>query len=102
MSATLVRELLGLPGFSFRVPSQVIEGRRYPDRDGQSRCLNGQVRVQLDAGKPVISVDAKKKEPIGEYAHGSEEYQRTGHPTRALVHGLPDSEVPKAGALRRV
>ena len=74
-SSTLVRSLLGVLGFSLQAPSKAIEGNQHPDRDGQFRYLNGQARAHLDAGEPVISVDTKKKELVGEYANGGQEYQ---------------------------
>ena len=96
VSSTLVRELLGMLGFSLQAPAKAVEGRQHPDRDGQFRYLNGQAREHLDAGEPVISVDTKKKELVGEYANGGQEYQRQGHPQRVLVHDFPDPEMPKA------
>ena len=96
VSSTLVRELLGLLGFSLQAPAKAIEGRQHPDRDGQFRYLNRAAREHLDAGEPVISVDTKKKELVGEYANGGQEYQRQGHPQRVLVHDFPDPEMPKA------
>jgi hypothetical protein len=95
-SSTLVRSLLGLLGFSLQAPSKAIEGNQHPDRDGQFRYLNGQAREHLDAGEPVVSVDTKKKELVGEYANGGQEYQRKGLPQRVLVHDFPDPEMPKA------
>jgi hypothetical protein len=95
-SSTLVRELLGLLGFSLQAPSKTVEGRQHPDRDGQFRYLNGQAGEHLEAGQPVVSVDTKKKELVGEYANGGKEFQRQGHPERALVHDFPDPEMPKA------
>ena len=96
VSSTLVRELLGLLGFSLQAPAKAIEGRQHPDRDGQFRYLNGQAGEHLDAGEPVISVDTKKKELVGEYANGGQEYQRQGQPQRVLVHDFGDPEMPKA------
>ena len=95
-SSTLVRQLLGLLGFSLQAPSKAIEGAQHPDRDGQFRYLNGQAREHLDAGQPVISVDTKKKELVGEYANGGKEYRPKGRPQRVLVHDFPDPEMPKA------
>ena len=95
-SSTLVRSLLGLLGFSLQAPSKAIEGNQHPDRDGQFRYLNAEARAHLDAGEPVISVDTKKKELVGEYANGGQEYQPKGRPQRVLVHDFPDPEMPKA------
>ena len=96
VSSTLVRELLGMLGFSLQAPAKAVEGRQHPDRDGQFRYLNGQAREHLDAGEPVVSVDTKKKELVGPYANGGREFQRRGHPERVLVHDFPDPEMPKA------
>jgi hypothetical protein len=95
-SSSLVGDLLRLLGFLLQAPAKAIEGQQHPDRDGQFRYLNGQAREHLDAGDPVISVDTKKKELVGEYANGGHEYQRSGHPQRVLVHDFPDPEMPKA------
>lgn len=92
----MVRELLGMLGFSLQAPAKTVEGRQHPDRDGQFRYLNGQAAEHLDAGEPVISVDTKKKELVGDYANGGRELQRRGHPERVLVHDFPDPEMPKA------
>jgi len=96
VSSTLVRELLGMLGFSLQAPAKAVEGRQHPDRDGQFRYLNGQAGEHLDAGEPVVSVDTKKKELVGGYANGGKEFQRRGHPERVLVHDFPDPEMPKA------
>ena len=96
VSSTLVRELLGMLGFSLQAPAKATEGHQHPDRDGQFRYLNGRAREHLDAGEPVVSVDTKKKELVGAYANGGQEYQRQGNPQRVLVHDFPDPEMPKA------
>lgn len=95
-SSTLVRELLGMLGFSLQAPAKTVEGRQHPDRDGQFRYLNGQAAEHLEAGEPVISVDTKKKELVGDYANGGREYQAQGRPQRVQVHDFPDPEMPKA------
>ena len=60
--------LLHEQGFSTQANAKVTEGRRHPDRDAQFRYIAAQAREHLAAGQPVISVDAKKKEEVGEYA----------------------------------
>src|SRR5206468_6801888 len=62
--------LLHEQGYSTQANAKVSEGRRHPDRDGQFRYIAAQAREHLAAGQPVISVDAKKKEQVGEYAQG--------------------------------
>ena len=67
-SPQTVWRLLGGQGFSTQANAKVTEGRRHPDRDAQFRYIAAQAREHLAAGQPVISVDAKKKEQVGEYA----------------------------------
>jgi hypothetical protein len=68
--------LLREQGFSTQANAKVTEGRRHPDRDGQFRYIAAQAREHLAAGQPVISVDAKKKEQVGEYAQAGREWRR--------------------------
>ena len=58
------------------------EGASHPDRDGQFRYLNDLATDFIDAGEPVISVDTKKKELIGEFANGGREWMPCGEPDR--------------------
>src|SRR5919202_4974604 len=84
-SAELVRRLLHQMGYSLQAPSKQVEGASHPDRDGQFRYLNNLVAQRLAAGEPVVSVDTKKKELIGNYANGGQEWQPGGEPERANV-----------------
>ena len=68
-----VGRLLKDQGFSLQSSVKALEGNQHPDRDAQFRYLNAQVRAHQAAGDPVISVDAKKKEKIGQYNLGSAE-----------------------------
>src|SRR5580693_9934770 len=86
--------LLHEQGFSTQANAKVTEGRRHPDRDAQFRYIAGQAREHLAAGQPVISVDAKKKEQVGEYAQAGREWRRAGDPVRVRDH---DFEDPGAG-----
>ena len=67
VSHRVVGELLGSMGYSLQANVKTKEGKSHPDRDAQFRYLNEQVRSFLIRGRPVISVDTKKKELIGEY-----------------------------------
>jgi len=87
-SSTLVRELLAMLGFSLQAPSKTVEGNQHPDRDGQFRYLNDLAADFVDAGDPVISVDTKKKELIGEFANKGQEWQPEGTPERVSTHGF--------------
>jgi transposase len=90
VSAELVRRLLHQMGYSLQAPAKQNEGTSHPDRDGQFGHLNALAAERLAAGEPVISVDTKKKEIIGNFANGGREWQPTGEPTRVNVHDFAD------------
>jgi Rhodopirellula transposase DDE domain len=83
--------LLGEQGFSTQSNAKVAEGRRHPDRDAQFRYIAAQAKEHLAAGQPVISVDAKKKEQVGEYAQAGREWRPKGSPVRVRDHSFADS-----------
>jgi len=92
---TVARMLRGL-GFSLQANAKVTQGRRHADRDAQFGYLNAQVIEHLAAGAPVLSVDTKKKELVGELHNGGREYQPTKSPVKVNVHDFPDKELGKA------
>jgi transposase len=90
VSAELVRRLLHQMGYSLQAPAKQIEGASHPDRNAQFEYLNAKVSAAVRAGEPVISVDTKKKELIGQYAIGGREWEPAGQPTRVNVHDFAD------------
>ena len=94
--ADTVADLLREEGFSLQGNAKTIEGNQVPDRDAQFRYLNERVREHPDAGEPVISVDTKKKELVGNYHNGGREWRPAGDPVRVKVHDFPDLELGKA------
>jgi|HubBroStandDraft_6_1064221.scaffolds.fasta_scaffold54792_1 hypothetical protein len=84
--------LLHEQGFSTQANAKVAEGRRHPDRDAQFRYLAAQAKEHLAAGQPVISVDAKKKEEVGEYAQAGREWRRKGDPVKVRDHSFADEQ----------
>ena len=96
VSADTVGDLLREEGFSLQGNAKTIEGRRHPDRDAQFRYINEQVKAHQDAGDPVISVDAKKKELVGEFKNGGREWRPKGEPAQVSTHDFPDRELGKA------
>ena len=93
VSAELVRRLLHQMGYSLQAPAKQKEGTARDDRNAQFEYLNKVVAEFLAAGQPVISVDTKKKELIGEYSNGGRESQPAGEPTRVNVHDFADREL---------
>jgi Rhodopirellula transposase DDE domain len=84
--------LLREQGFSTQSNAKVAEGKRHPDRDAQFRYIAGQAKGHLAAGQPVISVDAKKKEQVGEYAQAGREWRPKGDPVRVRDHSFADRD----------
>ena len=89
-------DLLHEEGFSLQGNAKTIEGNQVPDRDAQFRYLNEQVREHRDAGEPVVSVDTKKKELVGNYRNGGREWRPAGDPVLVRDHDFPDQELGKA------
>jgi transposase len=96
VSADTVGDLLRGEGFSLQGNVKTLEGRQHPDRDAQFGYLNEQARAHRDAGQPVISVDTKKKELVGEFKNSGREWRPAGEPVKVGVHDFPDKELGKA------
>ena len=94
--ASLVGRTLHYLGYSLQANAKVTEGAQHPDRDAQFRYINDLASEYLAAGQPVISVDCKKKENVGDYANVGAEWEPEGSPTRVGVHDFPDPEMGKA------
>jgi len=77
-------------GYSLQANAKVTEGRQHPDRDAQFGYLNDQAEEFIADDQPVISVDTKKKELIGDYANGGAEWSPAGEPERTQVHDFAD------------
>jgi hypothetical protein len=79
-SPKTVARLLADHGYSLRGNAKTVEGRQHPDRDAQFGYIDSQLGQFLSAGLPVISVDTKKKELVGDYKNGGREYAPPGEP----------------------
>jgi hypothetical protein len=86
VSASRIPQLLERLGYRRQVNRKSKEGGRHPDRDAQFEHINAQVEAHQAAGQPVISVDTKKKELIGEYKNAGSDYQPQGRPLDVNVH----------------
>ncbi len=96
VSARTVAELLVGMDYSLQATAKQVEGAQHPDRDGQFRYLNEQARAHLADSQPVISVDTKKKEVVGNLGNKGREWQPKGSPVRVDVHDFPDPNIGKA------
>jgi transposase len=90
VSARSVQRLLHRLGYSLQANAKVTEGRQHPDRDAQFHYLNEMADTFIDDDQPVISVDTKKKELIGDFANGGAEWEPEGQPVRVNVHDFAD------------
>jgi hypothetical protein len=96
VSDFVTRRLLSERGYSLQANAKTIEGNQHADRDAQFGYLNGQAQDHLNAGDPVISVDAKKKELVGSYKNGGREWRPAGDPEQVKVHDFIDKDLGKA------
>jgi hypothetical protein len=96
ISHVSVGALLRGRGYSLQAAAKTREGKQHPDRDAQFRYLSGQVNEHLAARHPVVSVDTKKKELVGNYKNAGREWQPKGEPLEVDVHDFPDPAVGKA------
>ena len=87
-----------LRGLDYRLQGtrKTEEGADHPDRDAQFRHINRTVRRALAQGCPVISVDTKKKELIGDVTNAGRQWRRTKTPARVNTHDFPAPSVPRA------
>ena len=96
VSADTAADLLREEGFSLQGNAKTTEGAQHPDRDAQFRYISEQARACQVAGDPVISVDAKKKELVGDFANGGKEYRPKGSPVPVRTHDFIDKDLGKA------
>ena len=88
VSAPTVGRLLKTNGFSLQSTSKTLEGVQHPDRDAQFRYINEQVKTHQGDGQPVISVDAKKKEQLGQLPAAGREWRPKGDPVTVDDHSF--------------
>jgi hypothetical protein len=93
---TTVAKLLGLLGYSLQANVKTREGASHPDRDAQFEHINALAKAALGAGQPVISVDTKKKELVGDFKNAGREWRPTGEPELVRVHDFKDKQLGKA------
>lgn len=96
VSATKVGRMLHDLGYSLKAPRKSIEGAAHPDRNAQFLHINAMAEDFLGRGQPVISVDTKKKELVGDFKNGGKEWQPANQPDKVLVHDFPGDAVGKA------
>ena len=96
VSADTVGDLLREEGFSLQGNAKTIEGKQHPDRDAQFRYINERVKDHQGTADPVISVDTKKKELVGQFANAGREWRPKGQPVATHSHDFPQDSAGKA------
>ena len=96
VSSTTVGRLLHRLGYRLQSPRKRQEGATHPDRNAQFEHINQTADEHLAAGQPVVSVDTKKKELVGNFKNGGREWQPKGTPPAVLVHAFPTGAEGKA------
>jgi hypothetical protein len=91
-----VAMLLRLLGYSLQANSKTTEGASHPDRDAQFVHINETAKAAVAAGLPVISVDCKKKELVGDFKNAGREWRPKGQPELVRVHDFKDKQLGKA------
>ena len=96
ISDRTVAKLLREHGYSLQAPNKSVEGAQHPDRNAQFEHINAKAQDCIERGVPVISVDTKKKELVGNFKNGGREWQPQGEPELVDVHDFPSDAVGKA------
>jgi hypothetical protein len=95
-SPQTVGRLLNAAGYSLQGNRKTKEGSSHPDRNAQFEYINELVETLQERGQPVISVDTKKKELVGEFKNGGREWRRAGEPDEVKVHDFMEPQLGKA------
>jgi Rhodopirellula transposase DDE domain len=96
MSDKTVARLLKEHDYSLQAPNKSVEGAQHPDRNAQFEYINAKAENCLQRGVPVLSVDTKKKELVGNFKNAGREWQPQGEPDLVDVHDFPNDAVGKA------
>jgi len=96
VSPRTVAALLHEIGYSLQANRKAREGTSHPDRNAQFEYINQRVRSFQRRKQPVVSVDTKKKELVGDFKNGGREWSPKGSPTRVRTHDFQDPEMGKA------
>jgi hypothetical protein len=83
-------------GFRLHANAKTREGSDHPDRDAQFRHINATAQAALAAGEPTISVDAKKRELVGDFKNNGREWEPTGRPVEVRCHDFKDKDLGHA------
>ena len=92
----VVGDILEEQGYSLQLNQKMLQiGEEHPDRNDQFEFINGKAKQFLELGNPVISIDAKKKENVGNFINNGTSYSKSKNPTKVLDHDFPIKELGK-------
>lgn len=95
VSHSTVATLLDEMGYSLQANRKTAEGKQHPDRNAQFEYINKHVQSHQRRGQPVISVDTKKKEKVGDFKNGGQEWHQKGNPEKVRVYDFIDKKLGK-------
>ena len=95
VSDRTVAALLIEEGYSLQANRKMTEGKQHPDRNAQFEYIQEKVLAFLKKRQPIVSIDTKKKELVGEFKNGGQEWQPQGEPEKVKVHDFPDKKLGK-------
>jgi DNA-binding transcriptional regulator GbsR (MarR family) len=96
VSHNLIARELNNMGYSLQANKKTKEGSSHPDRNDQFHFINNKAKRFIKENQPVVSVDTKKKENIGNYKNNGKEYCKKGKPKKVKTHDFPDKKLGKA------
>jgi len=96
VSPGTVAAVLREGGYSLQANRKTREGANHPDRNAQFEYISGQVQRVQGRGQPVVSVDTKKKELVGDFKNAGQEWQPQGEPEEVRMHDFADPDLGKA------
>ena len=96
ISSTKVGNLLKAQKYSLQSNRKTVEGKQHPDRNAQFEFIARRVKARRRCGEPAISVDTKKKEPLGNLKNAGRTYRPKGKPVKVKTHDFPDKKLGKA------
>jgi hypothetical protein len=96
ISARTVASLLYAAGYSLQANRKTREGKNHPDRNAQFEHISQQVQRVQKRGQPVVSIDTKKKELVGDFKNAGQEWRPEDEPQKVRVHDFKDKELGKA------
>ena len=92
----VVADILEEQGYSLQLNQKMLQiGEEHPDRNEQFEFISGKAKRFIESGEPVISIDAKKKENVGNFMNNGRSYSRSKNPTKVLDHDFPIKELGK-------